>query len=309
MVFIAAQYKRLSGEVMFSFTEQFSATTDTAKSQLAKQLNIANEFATTAFDGVQQIIALNVSATKASVEKSSAAAKQLFEAKDPGEFFKLNAARAPNFDNILAYSQELYNIATKTQTDLLAVVKDQIRDVTAASAAVAVKPLALAAKAATPAAAAFVAPAAVRTAPQAAAAAPEAAAPAAAPAPVAAAPAKAAAAPAAAAAAREEAAPAPAVAAKVEAAPAAAPTTAAAPVPAAPVSAAVPPAPAAAPVAQPAAAAAPAAPAVKAPEAKPIAAAVAEAVQPEPKSGKGKHSPAKPNAAEAGVLKSVKAHK
>lgn len=251
---------------MFSFTEQFSATTDTAKSQLAKQLNIANEFATTAFDGVQQIIALNVSATKASVEKSSAAAKQLFEAKDPGEFFKLNAARAPNFDNILAYSQELYNIATRTQTDLLAVVQEQIKDVTAAGAAVAAKPLALAAKATTPpAAAAFAAPAP------------------AAPAPVATPPAPAAA---------------------VAAAPA-------------PVSAAVPPAPAAAPVAPaataaaiaPAAAAAPAAPAVKAPEAKPIAAAVAEAVQPEQKNGKGKQSSVKAPAAEAVVLKSVKAQK
>jgi phasin family protein len=155
---------------MFSFTEQFSAATATAKSQLDKQLdkqlNIANEFATTAFDGVQQIIALNVSTTKASVEKSSAAAKQLFEAKDPSEFFK-----APNFDGLLAYSRELVSIASRTQAELLEVVKEQIKDAAEAGAAAA-KPLSLVGGSASPAAAPAPAPVAAPAAVPAAAAAP-----------------------------------------------------------------------------------------------------------------------------------------
>lgn len=165
---------------MFSFTEQFSAATANAKSQLDKQLNkqlsIANEFATTAFDGVQQIIALNVSATKATVEKSSAAAKQLFEARDPSEFFKLNPVQAPNFDSLLAYGRELVSIASKTQADLLEVVKEQIKDVTEAGAAAAAKPLSLVGSVAQPAAAPASSPVAAP------AAAPAAPAPAAAPA-------------------------------------------------------------------------------------------------------------------------------
>jgi phasin family protein len=182
---------------MFSFTEQFSAATANAKSQLDKQLNkqlsIANEFATTAFDGVQQIIALNVSATKASVEKSSAAARQLLEARDPSEFFKLNPVQAPNFDSLLAYGRELVSIASKTQAGLLEVVKEQIKDATEAGAAAAAKPLSLvggsSAASAAPAAAPFSAPvnapvsapvAAPAAAPAAPAAAPAAKAPAAA---------------------------------------------------------------------------------------------------------------------------------
>jgi phasin family protein len=129
---------------MFSFTEQFSVATANAKSQLEQQLNAVNTFASTAFDGVQQVIALNLHTTQASVEKTSAAAKQLLE-KDPREFFSVSAVPAPNFDSLLAYSRELYSIASKTQEGLLQAVKVQISD-----AAAAAKPLALAAQEAAP---------------------------------------------------------------------------------------------------------------------------------------------------------------
>jgi phasin family protein len=118
---------------MFSITEQLSAAT---KSQLETQLKLLNTFATTAFEGAQKVIALNLSTTKASVEKSSAAAKQLLEAKDPQEFF--SAARAPSFDSALAYGRELFSIASKTQADLLQVTKEQFKE-----AGAQVKPLVL----------------------------------------------------------------------------------------------------------------------------------------------------------------------
>lgn len=101
---------------MSSLTEQFSAVT---KSQLEAQFKIFNTLASTAVDSAEKVIALNLNTTKASVEKSSAAARKLLEAKDPQELFSLNAAQPSGFDNLLAYGRQLYNIATAAQTELL----------------------------------------------------------------------------------------------------------------------------------------------------------------------------------------------
>jgi len=101
---------------MSSLTEQFSAVT---KSQLEAQFKIFNTFASTAVDSAEKVIALNLNTTKASVEKSSATARKLLEAKDAQELFSLNAAQPSGFDNLLAYGRQLYNIATAAQTELL----------------------------------------------------------------------------------------------------------------------------------------------------------------------------------------------
>lgn len=139
---------------MNAFTDQFSAATATAKSQLESQLDLASHYANTAFAGVQQVIALNFSTTRASVEKSSAVAKQFLEARDPRDF----VVQTPDLENLLSYSRELYSIASKTQAELLALVKGQFQEATATAASVAAKPLALAAKVASqPAPAAAVA--------------------------------------------------------------------------------------------------------------------------------------------------------
>jgi hypothetical protein len=47
---------------------------------------------------------------------------------------------------MLAYSRELYSIASKTQSELLKLVKEQFQEVTASAAAAAAKPLALVAE-------------------------------------------------------------------------------------------------------------------------------------------------------------------
>jgi phasin family protein len=110
---------------MFSIPEQFSAAT---KSQLEAQLKILNNFAATAFDGAQKVIALNLSTTKASVEKSSAAARELLEAKDPQEFFARSSARVPNLDGLFAYNRELFSIASKTQAELFQAAQEQLKE-------------------------------------------------------------------------------------------------------------------------------------------------------------------------------------
>ena len=110
---------------MFSNPEQFSAAT---KSQLEAQLKILNNFATKAFEGAQKVIALNLSTTKASVEKSSAAARELLEAKDPQEFFAKSTARVPNLDGLFAYNRELFSIASKTQSELFQAAQEQLKE-------------------------------------------------------------------------------------------------------------------------------------------------------------------------------------
>ncbi|MET0266339.1 MAG: phasin family protein [Duganella sp.] len=101
---------------MPSITEQFSAVT---KSQLEAQFNIFNTFAHTAVDSVEKLIALHLSTTKSSVEKSSAAAKQLLEAKDAKAFFSAQQQAPASFDSVLAYGRELYAIASGAQAELI----------------------------------------------------------------------------------------------------------------------------------------------------------------------------------------------
>ena len=107
---------------MFSITEQFSAVT---KSQLEAQLNLLNSFASKAVESAQKVLALNISTGKESVEKSSAAARRLLEAKDPQEFLSLG--KPPSFDNLLAYSRELFSIASAAQAELMQTAKEQIK--------------------------------------------------------------------------------------------------------------------------------------------------------------------------------------
>lgn len=110
---------------MFSITEQFSAAT---KSQLEAQLNLINNFASKAVESAEKVIALNLSTTKATVEKSSSAAQQLLSAKDGQEFFRLSASQTPSLDNLLAYGRQLFTIASDAQAILLQSAREQIKD-------------------------------------------------------------------------------------------------------------------------------------------------------------------------------------
>jgi len=150
---------------MSSITEQFSAAT---KSQLEAQFKIFNTFASTAVESAEKVIALNISTTKASVEKSSAAAKKLLGAKDPREFFSLSTAEPASFDNLLAYGRELYSIASGVQNELIQSAQSTIKQVSDLAAAP-VTALKASVKAVTPAAPAAAAAAVPAAAPVAAA--------------------------------------------------------------------------------------------------------------------------------------------
>lgn len=109
---------------MFSIAEQFSTAT---KSQLESQLKIINSLASTAVSSAEQVIALNLHTTKATVEKSSSTAKQLMQAKDPQEFIKLSTSQPPSFEGLIAYSSELFSIASKAQAELMRVAGEQVK--------------------------------------------------------------------------------------------------------------------------------------------------------------------------------------
>lgn len=109
---------------MFSIPEQFSNAT---KANLESQFAIFSALTNKAFESVEKIVELNLSTAKASLEDSSAAAKQLLSAKDPQEFFSLTAARAqPNAEKAIAYSRSLATIATGTTAEFSRAAESQI---------------------------------------------------------------------------------------------------------------------------------------------------------------------------------------
>jgi phasin family protein len=110
---------------MSSITEQFSAA---AKSQLEAQFQLFNTFASTAVASAEKVLALNLSAAKATVEKSSAAVNKLLT--EPQQFFSLSAAEPPSFDKLLAYGRELASIAAAAQSELIKSTQNGIKQVT-----------------------------------------------------------------------------------------------------------------------------------------------------------------------------------
>ncbi|MDB5765078.1 MAG: phasin family protein [Herminiimonas sp.] len=113
---------------MFSNQDQFSAA---AKANFESQFAAATALANKAFAGVAQLVDLNVSAAKASLEHSTAAVQQLLSAKDPQEFFALSAAQTqPNAEKLLAYGRNLASIASSTQSEFTKAAEAQIAETT-----------------------------------------------------------------------------------------------------------------------------------------------------------------------------------
>jgi phasin family protein len=113
---------------MFSNKEQFSTT---AKINFETQLAAITTLTNKAFESVAQLVDLNVSAAKASLEHSAAATQQLLSAKDPQEFFALSAAQTqPNAEKVLAYNRNLASIASTTHAEFAKAAEAQIAETT-----------------------------------------------------------------------------------------------------------------------------------------------------------------------------------
>jgi phasin family protein len=113
---------------MFTSPDQFSAAT---KANFDAQLATLTALTNKAFESVAQLVDLNVSAAKTSLENSTAAAQQLLSVKDAQEFFSLSAAQSqPNAEQVLAYGRSLASIASSTQAEFTKAAEAQIAETT-----------------------------------------------------------------------------------------------------------------------------------------------------------------------------------
>lgn len=109
---------------MFSFQEQFSAAT---KNNLETQLALLTALTGKAFESAEKIIELNMSVAKASLEETTANARQLFAAKDPQEFIALSTSQAqPNSEKVAAYGRQVMGIVSGLQAEMTKAAEAQI---------------------------------------------------------------------------------------------------------------------------------------------------------------------------------------
>jgi phasin family protein len=105
------------------FAEQFSSA---AKANFETQFAAAQAFNTRAFEGVSQLVELNLKAVKASLEESTVAFQQLLATKDVQEAAQLFAAQGqPTAAKAVAYTRNLAGIAAATQSELTKSAEEQ----------------------------------------------------------------------------------------------------------------------------------------------------------------------------------------
>lgn len=94
---------------MTSFTEQLSAV---RQSQWEAQLDIFRRMSSSALDSTEQLIALNMKASRASMEQATGTIRHLLEAKDPRDLFAVGSSAQDQWQHLFAYGRELLGIAT-----------------------------------------------------------------------------------------------------------------------------------------------------------------------------------------------------
>lgn len=118
---------------MFPLPEQLSSA---AKSQWETQLQLFSTFGHTVFDGAEKIIALHLDASKAAIARTTGNAQHLLAAHDARELLQYSTSQAqPGIESVLAYSRELFGIASSTQAQLLDVAKARLDHASPAAAA------------------------------------------------------------------------------------------------------------------------------------------------------------------------------
>lgn len=118
---------------MFALPEQLSSA---AKSQWETQLQLFSTLSQQAFDGAEKIIALNLDASKAAIARTADTAQHLLAAHDAREFLSYSTSQAqPGIESVLAYSRQLFGIASSTQAQLLEAAKTRLATASPAAAA------------------------------------------------------------------------------------------------------------------------------------------------------------------------------
>lgn len=94
---------------MTSLPEQFSAA---RQAQLDNSFKLIRSFSDQALDRTSRVLALQLQASRATVEQSSQAMHQLLAARDPRDLLALGSQSQQHLSTMLDYSRELLSIAT-----------------------------------------------------------------------------------------------------------------------------------------------------------------------------------------------------
>jgi hypothetical protein len=100
---------------MISFPEQLSAA---RSRQFDAQLNFMSAMTAQALATAGQVLALNISTSRASVERTANTVRQLFSITDPRDLFTVGSQAQEQLSSLFAYGQELFNIAQDARQNL-----------------------------------------------------------------------------------------------------------------------------------------------------------------------------------------------
>lgn len=104
---------------MYATPEQFAAANKAGMEALFT-------VATAQFAAFERLSALNFNTTKAAFEDGVSQAKALLSVKDPQELVNLTAAAAqPSLEKAIAYSRNVYEVATQTQAEVSKLAETQ----------------------------------------------------------------------------------------------------------------------------------------------------------------------------------------
>ncbi|WP_296947309.1 phasin family protein [uncultured Massilia sp.] len=94
---------------MTPFSEQLSAV---RKSQWEAQLKVLDAIGSRALDNAEQLIALNMKTSRASMEQAAGTLRQMLDARDPRDLLAVGAAAQRQWQHLFSYGRELLGIAT-----------------------------------------------------------------------------------------------------------------------------------------------------------------------------------------------------
>lgn len=111
---------------MFAIPEQFSNAT---KANFESQYAIFSSLTAKAFESMEKLVELNMTAAKASLEESANTTRQLLAAKDAQEFLSLTAAQVqPSAEKAMEYSRQVAAIAAGTQAEFTKAAETQMAE-------------------------------------------------------------------------------------------------------------------------------------------------------------------------------------
>ena len=107
---------------MYVTPEQIQST---SKASVETLLTLAS----TQFSALEKLVALNSTVLKGAFEDTIANARALAGAKDPQEFFSLQASFAqPAIDKVITYSKSVYEVAAQTNAEFSKVAEKRVAE-------------------------------------------------------------------------------------------------------------------------------------------------------------------------------------